>query len=74
MSAYDRKKAKKSKTFKRFKRYVLRGKKYSKEDQLRYFSRKLKGPSKYTPGSSVDMSSICIVKNEPMLSLSLKLR
>ena len=46
MPAYDRKKAKKSKTFKRFKRYVLRGKKYSKEDQLRYFFSKAEGTSK----------------------------
>ena len=46
MSAYDRKKAKKSKTFKRFKRYVLRGKKYSKEDQLRYFFSKAEGTIK----------------------------
>ena len=49
MSSYDRKKAKKSKAFKRFKRYVLRGKDYSKEDKLRYFSRKLKERSQRTP-------------------------
>ena len=46
MSAYDRKTAKKSKTFKRFKRYVLRGKKYPKEEQLRYFFSKAEGTIK----------------------------
>merc|ERR1712074_438777 len=45
-SAYDRKKAKKSKAFKRFRRYVLRGKNYSKEDQLRYFFSKAEGTVK----------------------------
>ena len=46
MTAYDRKKAKKSKAFKRFKRYVLRGKNYSSEDQLRYFFSKAEGTVK----------------------------
>ena len=46
MTAYDRKKAKKSKAFKRFRRYVLRGKNYSSEDQLRYFFSKAEGTVK----------------------------
>ena len=46
MTAYDRTKAKKSKAFKRFRRYVLRGKNYSSEDQLRYFFSKAEGTVK----------------------------
>ena len=46
MTAYDRKKAKKSKAFKRFRRYVLKGKNYSSEDQLRYFFSKAEGTVK----------------------------
>ena len=46
MPAYDRKKAKKSKAFKKFRKYVLKGKNYSSEDQLRYFFSKAEGTVK----------------------------
>ena len=46
MPAYDKKAAKKSKAFKRFKRYVLRGKRYPKKEQLRYFFSKAEGTVK----------------------------
>ena len=46
MPAYDGKAAKKSKAFKRFKKYVLRGKKYPKKEQLRYFFSRAEGTVK----------------------------
>ena len=43
MPAYDREQAKKSLAFKRFKKYFLKGKRYSKEDKIRYFFSKAEG-------------------------------
>ena len=46
MPAYDEKAAKKSKAFKRFRKYVLRGKKYPKKEQLRLFFSRAEGTVK----------------------------